>query len=269
MSGDEKARGGLGAAGSSLRAQLDVLMALSHADVRARYGRGRFRLAKWLLDPFALLGIYLILVTWVLDRPGVAPGLSLACAIVPFQLIMATVTNATGAVNARESIILNMRFERTLIPAATVMTETFAFLASLSMIVMTMAAYGVAPTAAVLAYPIVFVVNVALAASLAFPAALFGVWYPELRIFVISLTRAMFFLAPGLVPLTEASDTGRWILMLNPLTELFEAYRAVFLFGTLPSAWDIVYPLGFAATLMIVFIPLYRSEQSQFAKVIE
>ena len=45
---------------------------------------------------------------------------------------------ATGAIQARKSIILNMRFDRTLIPIATVLTEIAAFAASLTVIVVMM-----------------------------------------------------------------------------------------------------------------------------------
>ena len=55
------------------------------------------RLVKWIADPFALVGVYLVLVTLVLDRPGEAPGLSLACAVIPFQLFTTTIVNALSA----------------------------------------------------------------------------------------------------------------------------------------------------------------------------
>src|SRR5438874_2662482 len=64
----------------------DVLISLVRSDLRARYGRGTSQFAKWLLDPFAAVGVYLLLVTIVLHRPGRAPGLSVACAVIPFQL---------------------------------------------------------------------------------------------------------------------------------------------------------------------------------------
>ena len=81
--------------GATLEGRPDVS---TIADLKVRYGRGGARLIKWIADPFALVGMYLVLVTLVLDRPGEAPGLSLACAVVPFQLVMATVANAMGAV---------------------------------------------------------------------------------------------------------------------------------------------------------------------------
>ena len=54
--------------------RLDLLVALSVSDLRARYGRGSWKSLKWLLDPFFATGVYLILVTFVIDRPGEAPG---------------------------------------------------------------------------------------------------------------------------------------------------------------------------------------------------
>ena len=63
--------------------RIDLLVALSVSDLRSRYGRGSWKSLKWLLDPFFATGVYLILVTFVIDRPGEAPGLSIACATVP------------------------------------------------------------------------------------------------------------------------------------------------------------------------------------------
>ncbi len=85
--------------------RLNVLFALAESDMRARYGRGRWKLVKWLADPFAALGVYLLLVVFVLDVDDPAPGLSLTCAIVPFQLVMMSVVNGLGAVSLRRSII--------------------------------------------------------------------------------------------------------------------------------------------------------------------
>jgi lipopolysaccharide transport system permease protein len=254
---------------SRLARMVDVVNALARADVRARYGRGRLRLVKWLLDPYALLGVYLLLVTFVLDNPGKAPGLSLACAIIPFQLVMASIASSTNAVTMRESIILNMRFDRTLIPAATVATETLAFVASLTMIALTMIAYGIAPTPAIAWYPVVFAVNVLLSLAVAYPVTLLGLWFRELRVFVISLARATFFLSPALVPLSQTSHHAQSILRFNPLTGLFESYRAVFLYGRSPHAVDLLYPFLFSVLLLFLVVPLYRVEQKQFAKVVE
>ena len=247
----------------------DLLAALSQSDLRARYGRGPWRLLKWLVDPFALVGIYLLLVTIVRPRGGPAPGLSLACAVIPFQLVMMAVVNALDAVKLRRSIIANMAFPRIFLPLASALTETLAFAASLLLIAAMMVVYGVPPTLDTLWLPLVVAVNVAVAAAAAYPATLVGLWLPDLRPFAVSLVRAMFFLAPGLVALEQITGQANSLVRINPLTGLFEAYRDVLLYGRPPAAWELLWPLGFAALLLAVFLPIYRIEQRQFAKVLE
>lgn len=253
---------------ADLRRSTDLLFAVTRADLLARYGRGPMQLIKWLVDPFALVGVYLALVTLVLDRPGVAPGLSLAAAVVPFQLMMMTIINAMGAVGLREAIILNMRFPRMLLPISSALTESVAFGASLILLALMMAIYAIAPTVAILWLPVAFAVNLILAISVAYGATLFGLWYPELRPFATSFVRTMFFLAPGLVPLSQIpGNIGEW-LKLNPLTGLFETYRDALLYGTAPEAWQLLYPLAFAVLVLVIFFPIYRREQRFFARML-
>jgi lipopolysaccharide transport system permease protein len=253
---------------ASLRRTTDLLRALTEADLRFRYGRGSGRFLRWVLEPFALVGVYLLFVTFLLDRPGDAPGLSLACAVVPFQFVILTVANALEAIYVRRPILLNMRFERKLIPLSSTLTEASAFSASFLLIPVMMAVYHVAPTAAIGWLPLVLLVNVYLAGAGAYAASLLGLWLVELKPFLMSFVRMLFFLGPGLVPLSEASARSREILRFNPLSGMFEAYRSVFLEGHAPAPWELLYPLGIASLLLLVFVPLYSSEQRQFAKVL-
>jgi ABC-type polysaccharide/polyol phosphate export permease len=198
----------------------------------------------------------------------VAPGLSLAAVIVPFQLVISTVGNAMEAVPVRRPILLNMAFERNLIPVSSALTECASFLASFSIIAVMMAAYGIAPTSAFVWLPLVVLVNVFLAVAAAYAASLLGLWLRELKPFLLSFVRMLFFLSPGLVPLSETSPHIRSLLRLNPLTGLFEAYRAIFLTGRAPAAWELLYPTLIGAVMLVVLVPLYRIEQRQFAKVV-
>jgi lipopolysaccharide transport system permease protein len=261
-------RWGIGARAQRARPALDLLISLTESDLRARYGRGPWRLIKWLLDPFALVGVYLVLVSVVLHRGGLAPGLSLACAVVPFQLVMMAAINGLNAVGSRRAIIANMAFRRTFIPIAATLTEAVAFGASLVLIATMMAVYAVAPTLAVLWLPVVVGANLAVALSAAYATSLLGLWLADLRPFLVSFVRTLFFLGPGLVTLDQITGVAQNLVRLNPMTGIFEAYRAVLLYGHSPAAWQIVFPLAAAAAVGAIFVPLYLREQGQFAKVV-
>ena len=254
---------------AGLRSTLDLLVSLTASDLRSRYGRGRWVVVRWLFEPFALVGVYLVLTAVVLDRPGHAPGLSLACAIVPFQLVMMSLSNSLTAVTVRRPIITNMAFRRTLIPLSSVLTESASFVASFSVIAVMMAVYGVAPTVEILWLPVVVAVTAVVAVAFAYPGVLLGVWFWELRPYGVSLVRVLFFMAPGLVPLSQTSSRTSEYLKLNPLTGLFESFRDVFLYGRNPAAWQLLLPLAFAAVVLAIFVPIYRRDQREFAKVVE
>ena len=244
-----------------------MLVALARSDLRIRYGRGAWQVVKWLIDPFALVGIYLLL-RIILDRGGEAVGLSVACAVVPFQIVFLSASSAMSAISLREPILLNMRFDRMLIPPAAVLTEALAFGASFLLFPITMIFYGVAPTAALLWLPVVIGITVLLAFGVAWPAALLGLWVPHVKVFASQALRIAFFAAPGLVALAEVSDGVRRWIIYNPLTGLFESYRHVFLYGDSPEWWQLVVPAATGAVLALAFIPLYRREERHFAKLV-
>lgn len=250
------------------RHMADMLRVLAISDLRMRYGRGGWRVLKWLLDPIAALGVYVLLVVVVLGTDESAPGLSLACAIVPFQLVISSIANALGAVELRSSIISNMDFPRTLIPLSSVATEAVTFAPSMILIPVTMAIYGVGPTAALLWLPVALVVAVILTAAMAYPATLIGIWNPEMKPFAISLVRAMFFIAPGLIALKEIPGLTGDLLILNPLTGVFESFRDAVLYGSSPAAWELLTPLLAAAVLLAVSVPAYRRDESRLAKLV-
>jgi lipopolysaccharide transport system permease protein len=247
--------------------RLHVLAALTRSDLRLRYGRGGWQIVNWLVNPFALVGIYLLLRV-ILGRAGHEAALSIACAVVPFQIILMGFDSASNAVPLREPILLNRRFDRMLLPPSSVLTEGFAFAASFLMFPIAMAYYGVAPTAALLWLPVVVGATFVLALGIAWPAALLGVWLPNVRVFSSQALRILFFAAPGIVALSEVpSDVRDWIVF-NPLTGLFESFRHVFLYGDSPQFWQLAYPTVVGIVLTLVFVPVYRREQRHFAKLV-
>ena len=250
-----------------LRRAGEVLATLGAADLKLRYGRGRASTVKWLLDPVAATGVYLVLVEFVLDRPGGAWALSIACAVFPFQLLMMTIINALNAVRLRQSIMANMAFPRMLLPVSSTLTESVAFLGTLPLLAVMMVAYGVEPQVSLLWMPVLVLLTMVAAVACAYPAALIGLWFREFHNFVVSGVRTLFFLAAGLISLEQVHGIPHDLLQLNPLTGIFEAYRNVIIRGESPLWWHLLYPLAFSAFLFVAFLPIYRREQSQFAKV--
>jgi ABC-2 type transport system permease protein len=256
------------ASGGGLRRRVDVLRVLAGSDLQVRYGRGGLRVVKWLLDPVAALGVYVVLISFVLNRSETEVGLSLACAIVPFQFIFTSAINAFSTITSRSSIIINMSFSRHLLPLSSVATESAGATASLLILPAMMIVYGVALTPAVLWVVVALATTIVLSAALAYPATLIGIWWPEYQGLAVSLIRTLFFLAPGLVALDQIVGTTRELMPFNPLTGIFETFRDALLYGQAPAFWEVAAPLAAAAILFAVFVPIYSREQAALAKLV-
>lgn len=252
-----------------LAVALDQLRVLTASDLKVRYGRGGWYFLKWLIDPFALTGVYMLMILFIFYRRPYAAGLSIACSIIPFQLVTMTVTNSLGLVQLRRSIIANMSFRRSLLPISAALTEAVGFGASLTLLAMMMVVYGVAPTAAIVWLPITLAVTLLLGVAFAYPVTLIGVWAPDLRALMMSIVRMTYYLGPGLVTLAAIHGRTNSLVRINPLTGLFEALRHAVLYRSSPPAWELLYPLAVALVLLAVFVPIYLREQRHFAKVLE
>ena len=144
-----------------------------------------------------------------------------------------------------------MASRRSLIPLSSVFTESAVFIASFGVIATMMAVYGVAPHPAVLWLPVVSadhdlggrvcLPGIALRPGSGRPVPSGSAW-----------CAILFFIGPGLVPLSQTSaQTSDW-LRLNPLTGLFESFRDMFLYGRSPSAENLLYPLAWGLILLCV-----------------
>lgn len=251
------------------RQTLDELRVLTASDLRARYGRGGWQLLKWLIDPFALVGVYLLLVRFIFYRRGTAVGLSLACSIIPFQLIMMTVQSSLTSLQLRRGILANMPFRRVLLPISTVLTEAGGFAASLVLLGVMMALYQFGPEASIIWLPVGLLLTMGLSVAIAFPVTLLGLWATDIRPLMLSAVRAAYFLAPGLVTLAAIHGRTNTLVRLNPLTGLFETLRHAVLYRSTPALWELAVPLLWTVVLLVVFVPIYQREQSHFAKVLE
>lgn len=251
-----------------IRGRWEVLLTLAMAQLRDRFGRGGWQIAKWIVDPYAATGVYMIFVAFIVDRGSGQEGLIVACAIVPFQLFIQAFLASLSIVRERGSLIQNLDFPRELLPTAATITETIGFAASLTLLPLMMLAYGVGVTTAIVWLPVVMAVNIALALAAAYMGILLGTWYRELTPFFVSVMRILLFLAPGVVALSEITGKANDLVRANPLTGIFEAYRSVLAYGEAPALWELAFPLAFSVVVVGCLAPILRREAPHLAKVV-
>jgi lipopolysaccharide transport system permease protein len=244
----------------------DVLLALAWARLREQRDFTVAGFAKWILDPLSFTFVYFLLFGVVLARPQFAYLLFLFCALVPWRFFTGVLGGSMGLVHSYAAPLTNRSFPRDVLPLVLVVTEGANFLVALTLFIPLMAYYSIIPTAALLWLPVVIAVLMFLSTGPAYLLTLFGLYLPDLRGAVQNLIRLGFFASTALVGTKDLPERFDVLLRANPVSGIFESFRAIIVYGQAPNPADLAYPLAVGLVLNVVGVALYRQRQHAFVK---
>ncbi len=244
----------------------DVLLALAWARLREQRDFTASGVAKWILDPLSFTFVYFLLFAVVLARPQFAYLLFLFCALAPWRFFTGILVGSMGLVHSYAAPLTNRSFPRDVLPLVLVLTEGANFLVALTLFIPLMAYYSIVPTAALLWLPVAIGVLMFLSTGPAYLLTLLGLYFPDLRGAVQNLIRLGFFASTALVGTRDLPERFDLLLRANPVSGIFESFRAIVVYGQAPNPADLAYPLAVGLVLNVVGVALYRRRQHAFVK---
>ncbi|MFN2390145.1 MAG: ABC transporter permease [Actinomycetota bacterium] len=246
---------------------LELLRVLAVAEMRQSRDLTLLGMLKWVLEPLSYMAVYFVLVAAIFDRGREAYPLFLLAALVPFRYFTGVTTGAMGVVKSYGSVITNAAMPMWVLPLVLMVSELATLLLSLFVFVPFMIWYGVVPWPSVLWLPLLLVELMLLCSGPVYAATVFGLYVPHLRGASQNLIRTTFFVSTGLVAAAEVPGNElAQLVRLNPLSSLFESFRAVFLHGSSPALRDLLY-LGASGLLMLALgAAVFVWRQHEFPK---
>jgi len=244
-----------------------ALVALTRAELQETRDLSLVGVFKWALEPLSYMAIYFVLVGAILDRPRYALPLFLLCALVPWRFFTGTTIESMALLKRYSEIIKNRAFPREVIPLILIASQALTFLIALALFAPLMIYYRVDAWPTILWLPVLIVELIVLSAGPTYLGVVFGLYFPDYREIVRNLIRLGFFASSALVPISEIpGDNLPLVLEANPMTGIFDSFRAIMLFEHAPSFRDIAYPSTVGVVLLLVSLAIYRRYQSEFPK---
>jgi ABC-type polysaccharide/polyol phosphate export permease len=245
----------------------EVFRALALAEIKQERDLTVAGFLRWSLEPLSYMVVYFVLIAAIFARPREAFPLFLLAALIPFRFFTETINRSLTLVPSYQPILTNRTFPREVLPLVVLGSNATTFVLSLGLLIPFMLAYRVPFTAALGWLPAIIAVMLVLTAGPAYIASLLGLYFPDFRGVIQNLIRVSFFVSSGLVTIEEVpGDDLPLLVEANPLSSIFDAFRAVILSGDRPSRLDLLYPLVVGIVLLVVGILAYRWRQPAFAK---
>jgi ABC-2 type transport system permease protein len=218
---------GPSAAGGGWRRFGELLYLLSVTEFKRTYFGTVLGYLWSLLRPLLLFGVLLFVFTKVFRLGSSVPHypVLLLFNVVFFGFFSESTQAAVTSVVSQESIVRKTQFPRVVIPLAVVLTGLFNLGMNLIVVLVFLLAFGVTPMWTWLLFPFLVVLLFVFATAVSLLLSSMYVRFRDTAIIWSVMAAALFYATPVLYPLEIAAGTFRQLLLLNPLTLLFEQAR--------------------------------------------
>jgi teichoic acid transport system permease protein len=221
----------------------------------------------WLiLNPLLLVGVYFVLVDII--RHGHHPAhffARLMAAVFAFHFVSDAIRQGAKSVVQGGKLILNTAFPRLLLPIASVITGFIRLLPTLGIYAVVHLLNGLTVSLTTLwVIPLVALFTL-LATGLSIFVAAAQVYFRDLSSFLPYLLRVWMYVSPVLFAAKDVPANYHWLLVVNPIAPLLNAWNRVLLHNVPPTANQLGLGVAYSVAFMVVGAVFFMSREREFA----
>jgi ABC-2 type transport system permease protein len=218
---------GPAALGGGWRRSLDLLYLIAVTEFRKTYFGTALGYLWSLARPLMLFGVLLAVFTQIFRVGSLVPNYEvlLLFNIVLFTFFQEATVTAVNSIVTQESVVRKTQFPRLVIPLAVVLTAAFNLGLNLIVVFVFILAFGVDPEWTWLLFPVFLLLLFVLTTAVSMIVSSLYPRFRDISIIWSVLATVLFYGSPILYPLEVVPDTFKDILLINPLTPLFELAR--------------------------------------------
>lgn len=243
-------------------------------DLLARYKGSTMGLFWSVAHPLVMLALYTLVFSGIL-RVQVGPGegtkifaLYLLCGMLPWNAFQEGLSRSSSVILDHANLIKRTVFPSEILPTYVVLSSVVNELIGLTILLGATLLTSHAWSAPMILLPVILLLQVGLTLGLAWIIAAINVFLRDIGQLLGVVLTLWLFLTPIFYPPSVIPKSLAWMLLINPMGWVVEAYRSVILRGTLPAAWQVA-ALALCSTVAFgVGYRLFRRMQPAFADVV-
>ena len=226
-------------------------------EFKVRYAGSKAGLVWALMAPLMILAAYLLVFGGILAiRPrqsgsGLDYGLLMACGLLPWLGFSDGVMRGTGSVLSQRNLMKSQLFPMELLPVTAVCAGLIGQLCGMAVLLIILGFRGtLGSSLAVL--PLLLLLQLAFTLGVAWFLSCVNILYRDTSQVAGVFMVLLMFVSPIAYTLDMVPSGLEWVVTLNPLAYLIEAYRATLLSRDWPSLWGVGAFAGLAVFLLFM-----------------
>lgn len=235
-------------------------------EIRGKY-KGSFLGVLWsFINPLLQVAVYAIVFPYIMRVQTDNYLIYLIIGIIPWTFFTTVINQGMITVRINAGIIKKVYFPREILPISVALSGLINFLISCIIIILFCIFGGVGITWHIIFLPIIAILQFILTLGIVFALSAINIYIKDTEYIVTFLINMLFYATPILYEASLFPEKIRWILYLNPMTQVIDAYRNIFLYHQLPDLGGIVYLIFIAITLFVIGLLIFRKLEKGFAE---
>lgn len=229
---------GPSALGGGRRRFFDLLLLMSVTEFKRVYFGTVLGYLWSLIRPLLLFAVLLLVFTRIIKIGGDVPHypVVLLLGIVLYTFFQEATVNAVTSVVAQEGVVRKTQFPRLVIPLAVVLTSAFNLALNLVIVFTFILAFGVTPVWSWLLFPVGLAILFVFTAAVSMLLAALYVRFRDVAIIWTVVAQVLLYATPVIYPLTFVHGLTLHLVLLNPLTPIFQQIQIWVINPDEPSA---------------------------------
>lgn len=217
--------------------------------------RGKYK-GSWLgviwtfLNPLLMLAVYAFVFPYILRVEVENYTIFMIVALIPWNFFTTAIQSGTGCVVANGNILKKVYFPREIIPISITTSQLINFLITCIIMAAFIIFSGVGFSIHLLLFPLLVLIQYILTLAFTFVLSALTVFVRDIDHFVSVFLTLGFYATPIVYQASMLPEKFQWVLKINPMAQLVEAYRSILYYHQMPD----LLMLGIWGILSIILI---------------
>lgn len=235
-------------------------------DIRGRYKQSLLGVIWTFLNPLLQLAVYAFIFPLILKTTQPYYVIFVCVGLIPWTFFTATISQSTWAVVGNANIVKKVYFPREILPISIVTSNMVNFLISTIIIITFCLIYGLGITKYLIFYPLILIIQYIFQLGISFIFSAITVYFRDLEHFVQIAIMLLFYATPIVYAGDTIPEAFSFIIELNPMAHIINAYRDIFYNQTMPDFMSLAIVFVFSIILLIVGYFIFEKLQKGFAE---
>ena len=247
----------------------ELLYFLSWRDVKVRYKQTVIGFLWAIIQPFLKMVVFSIIFGALakMDSEGFPYPIFLYAGLLPWQFFASSVSRSGESVVASANLIRKVYFPRLIIPIASVGACLVDFAISFIILIILMFYYNITPTVSIFMVLPLVLATIFTALGVGMLISALNVAYRDFGYIVPFFVQIWMFLTPVVYPIRIIPENWRWLILLNPMSGIVDAYRSAIL-GKSFEWGSLGISMGIAVVIFLCGLMYFRKTERYFADIV-